>query len=70
MTPKEKASNLVYKYQYLVNTWDCYNDETLEIEYRLPNMKLCALIAIDLAIECNDFHINYLEEVKQEIEKL
>jgi hypothetical protein len=70
MTPKDKAKELVYKYQYLVNTWDCYNDESLEMIYRLPDMKQCALIAVDLAIECNDFHLNFLQEVKQEIEKL
>lgn len=70
MTPKEKAIELVYKYEYLVNTWDCYNDESLEMIYRLPDMKKCALIAVDLSIEQSDFHINFLEEVKQEIEKL
>ena len=29
--------------------------------------KKCALIAVDLAIEYNDFHIEFLQEVKQEI---
>ena len=70
MTPKEKAIELVYKYQYLVNTWDSYNDESLEVIYRLPDMKECALIAVDLAIEQSDFHIEFLQEVKQEIENL
>jgi len=74
MTPQEKAKELVYKYQYLVNTWDCYNDESLEMIYRLPNMKQCALIAVDEIIEALREHewqnrsvINYYLKVKQEI---
>jgi hypothetical protein len=83
MTPKEKAQELVYKYQYLVNTWDCYNDESLEMIYRLPDMKQCALIAVDevqqliknLSSCKNRFiyiidEMNYWEEVKHEIQKL
>jgi len=77
MTPKEKAKDLVYKYQYLVNTWDCYNDESLEMIYRLPSMKECALIAVaELLSETEEFDgmrvINnpYWLEVKNEIEKL
>lgn len=71
MTPKEKAEELVYKYQYLVNTWDCYNDESLEMIYRLPDMKECALIAVDELIE-HSYQVMkpFWEEVKQEIEKL
>lgn len=72
MTPKEKAIDLVYKYQYLVNTWDCYNDESLEMIYRLPDMKQCALIAVDEILESIDnFEIqDFYLKVKQEIEKL
>jgi diphthamide synthase subunit DPH2 len=77
MTPKEKAIELVYKYQYLVTTWDCYNDESLEIVYRLPDMKQCALIAVDEILDASllyfedlDAYVNYWQEVKQEIEKL
>ena len=78
MTPKEKAKELVYKYQYLVNTWDCYNDESIEMIYRLPDMKQCALIAVDEIINYlldSDWALvnnkaNYWNEVKQEIEKL
>ena len=82
MTPQEKAKELVYKYQYLVNTWDCYNDESLEMIYRLPDMKRCALISVDEIINelddimnftginyCSEV-IKYWQEVKQEIEKL
>jgi hypothetical protein len=83
MTPKEKARELVYKYEYLVKTWDCYNDEPLEIKYKLKGMKDSALIAVDEILNSNP-HSNplttdlgvslplydYWKEVKQEIEKL
>lgn len=76
MTPQEKAKELVYKYEYLVKTWDCYNDEPLEIQYKLPDMKQCALIAVDEMInylinnEITGTLMSYWEKVKQEIEKL
>jgi hypothetical protein len=78
MTAKEKAKELVYKYRYLVTIWDCYNDCDIKIKDRLPDMKQCALIAIDEMIEqqkeqSDNMHwscVNYWEEVKQEIEKL
>ena len=70
-SPKEKAKELVYKYQYLVNTWDCYNDESLEMIYRLPDMKQCALIAVDELIkQVTHSDVGYWQEVKQEINKL
>jgi hypothetical protein len=49
--PKEKAKELVYKYEYLVQTWDCYNDEPLGLESKLPQMKQCALIAVEEMLE-------------------
>jgi hypothetical protein len=77
MTPKEKAEELVYKYENLVTTWDCYWDTEIPVENRLPEMKQCALIAVDeiLKVAC-DLDIDetvtklYWQEVKQEIEKL
>jgi hypothetical protein len=63
MTPKEKAKELVEKYYYLFSI-----ELENTIDYR--DAKQCALIAVDLAIEYNDFHIEFLQEVKQEIEKL
>jgi hypothetical protein len=51
MTPKEKAKELVLKYQFYVTTWDCYNDEPLELKHRMPHMKECALIAVDEMLE-------------------
>jgi hypothetical protein len=72
MNAKEKAEELVYKYEYLV------------IEYELKDMKQCALIAVDEIIEDLSFlwlhnaefeeqldtREKYWQEVKQEIEKL
>jgi hypothetical protein len=68
MTPKEKAIELFEKY-----------DNTLTyLEYKTKS-KQCALIAIEMSIEEIDnfnrhggfqYRINYLEEVKKEIEKL
>jgi hypothetical protein len=66
MTPKEKAKELVYKYEYLV-------------EYELKDMKQCALIAVDEILQMVDETmqgwldadiIAHWEQVKQEIEKL
>jgi hypothetical protein len=78
MTPKEKAKELVYKYENLVTTWDCYWDTEIPVENRLPEMKQCALIAVDEIIKvceneishCSDKTYFYWQEVKQEIEKL
>lgn len=47
MTPKEKAKEIVYKYENLVTIWDCYNDAPLDVYYKLPDMKRCALICVD-----------------------
>ena len=70
LTPKEKAAELWYKYYKLVKyptpTWMSLSKE-------------CALIAVDemldddvydMSEELFEKRINYLEEVKQEIEKL
>jgi len=64
MTAKQKSKEI----------FDKFNWEKTENGYKVfqtvEETKRCALIAIDLAIEYNDFHIEFLEEVKQEIEKL
>jgi hypothetical protein len=79
MTPKKKAKELVLKYQFYVTTWDCYNDEPLELKYRMPHMKECALIPVNEMIEylttSTDVMtsldaVKYWQEVKLEIEKL
>ena len=63
MTPKEKAKELVYKYEYLV-------------EYELKDMKQCALIAVDEILQMVDETMQgwldadimaHWEQVKQEI---
>ena len=55
---KFKAREIVIKMQF--------QKEPLAFE----QAKQCALIAVDLAIEYNDFHIEFLQEVKQEIVNL
>jgi hypothetical protein len=62
MTPKEKAQELFDKYFEFV--------EAYSVQGQNENAKRCALIAVDLAIEYNDFHIEFLQEVKQEINNL
>jgi hypothetical protein len=61
MTPKEKANELFDKMDMII-----YTDQ----DNWKQQCKQCAIIAVDLAIEYNDFHIEFLQEVKQEILKL
>ncbi len=84
MKAKEKANELVLKFQYLVTGWDCYHDEPIELIDRLIDMKRCALISVDEKQETIDKMFNgyytmpkkwqkeydELEEVRQEINKL
>ncbi len=62
MTPKELAKELFDKHFEFV--------EALSASNQIENAKQCALITVDLAIEYNDFHIEFLQEVKQEIKKI
>jgi hypothetical protein len=72
MTPKEKADELIDRFEPYVMIYGqddvvgWLSEETPIFEYQ----KQCALIAVDFSIELNDFHIEFLQEVKQEIEKL
>jgi hypothetical protein len=67
MTPKEKAKELVYKF-----------DDTMEFSTPQRFAKKCALIAVDEIINsivifdltAAENQFTYWEEVKQEIEKL
>lgn len=61
MTAKEKAKELVNQFNLKLSANNIIN---------LSIAKKISIKAVDLAIEYNDFHIEYLEEVKQEIEKL
>ena len=65
MTPKEKAEELVSSFMNIKNI----KLSDYSVIY-LPAAKQCALISIELAIEYSDFHIEFLQEVKQEIENL
>ena len=71
MTPKEKAKELISKFE----VWTSRNINAGYSEY---DAKQCALIAVDEMIYENNLHLSFfgreriqwLLEVKQEIEKL
>lgn len=72
MTPKEKAQDLVESYKWFA-CWGRFEDEY----ENLQNSKKCALIAVEFAREFITGDLNekfdkliYLQDVKQEIEKL
>ena len=67
MTPKEKAKELIDKYQFVY----------IQNYTSMFEVKQCALIAVDEIFEALDEHhwqnrnvTEYYKEVKQEIEKL
>jgi hypothetical protein len=71
MTPKEKSKNLYDEFHSVLPS---YNDEG-QLEHK--SAKRCALIAVDELIKLYEilkphrgFKISYLDEVKQELEKL
>lgn len=72
MTPKEKAIDLIEKFENYVDYQgdDCFNER----EKMLINAKRCALIAVDeiinLDIDVNTLDYWWWQEVKQEINKL
>lgn len=47
ISPKEKAEQLIKRFQPHSNFWDCYNDEPLEENHA----KNCALICVEEIIE-------------------
>jgi hypothetical protein len=66
LTPEQKAKELVDLFKYNTRAFN----ETNGWEDTCYNAKQCALIAIEFAINYSDFHCEYLQEVKTEIEKL
>ena len=77
MTPKEKANELVTNFEYLVTGWDCYNDEPLELEYKMEHMKKCAIICVTEILNDNPniydsdrLNHRYWKEVKEQISLL
>jgi hypothetical protein len=69
LTPEEKAKMLVNKFKYYTRAFN----ETNGWEDCSYNAKQCALIAIEFAKENplnTDGYNKYLQELKQEIEKL
>ena len=77
MTPKEKAKELVDKFENIVPMIDGYYSYQEMIEEHFNKSKQCALIAVDeLIIEKNKWEngsfytSKYWDYVKQEIEKM
>jgi hypothetical protein len=64
MTPQEKAIELIGKFNF---THDKFNGQFL-FHQSLDESKRCALIAVDEMMIYSDFHLNYLQEVKDKIE--
>ncbi len=64
MTPQEKAIELIGKFNF---THDKVNGQFL-FHQSLDESKRCALIAVDEMMIYSDFHLNYLQEVKDKIE--
>ena len=54
MTYKEKAKELIYKYEDLTDGWDYYNDCSKELKQKLPSMKEGALITINEILKIID----------------
>lgn len=71
MTPKEKAKELVERYDF-ISTHDGL--DIMDEELTMLDRKQCALIAVDEIIYVLDQYIDpvrrYWEEVKLEIQKL
>ncbi len=80
MTAKEKALDLVQKFEPHVTTWDCYNDTPELPEHIRDDGKKCALIAVEEVLDLlggagvfsfADYTVSaYWELVKVEIENL
>jgi hypothetical protein len=74
MTPKEKAKELIEKYQKLDIEIGGQYDGYLTM--KIHDAKQCALIAVDEILKVVSFYndsqaeVIYFKEVKQEIEKL
>jgi hypothetical protein len=77
MTPKEKAQELIKKFNPLVTRWDCHGDTPKNEEDIIADAKQCALITVDKILESyktKDLiypkEVIYWQEVKQEINNL
>ncbi|CAB4138555.1 hypothetical protein UFOVP331_115 [uncultured Caudovirales phage] len=78
MTYKEKAKELIYKYEDLTDGWDYYNDCSKELKQKLPSMKEGALITINEILKIIDETMQgwmdvdiifYWKQVRNEVEK-
>ena len=69
MTPKQCAINLINKYKQLSEKCNCLEYSCICFYMGEYKAKQCAMIAIDFAIKYNTLDLEYLNKVKQEIEK-
>lgn len=78
MTYKEKAKELIYKYEDLTDGWDYYNNCSKKLKQKLPSMKEGALITINEILKIIDETMQgwmdvdiifYWKQVRNEIEK-
>ena len=74
MTPKEKASDLVYSiFDDVLTNNSQFDDSLNSVLSRYQEAKKCALKTIEFALENplnSNGYISYLYEIKQEIENL
>jgi hypothetical protein len=71
MTPKEKAMELIDKFENIVPTIDGHYSYQEMIEEHFNKSKQCALIVVETVIlNCYEKEEYYWREVEQEIEKL
>jgi hypothetical protein len=74
MTPKEKAEELLCIFAKIIpaSSYEAY-EGGVKMNFDLENARQCALIAVEFAKENplnTDGYNKYLQELKQEIEKL
>ena len=71
MTPKEKAKALIDRFLKIEIWIDETDNSTYSHKINLEEAKQCALICIDEMLRYTDWsNIKFLQEVKQEIERL
>jgi hypothetical protein len=68
LTPKEKAQEIVKKFDLLVTTWDCYNDTQIDDEEILKDTKKCGIIVVDEILKSFDGFMDARKNFRNELE--
>ena len=67
MTPKNKAKQLINKFEKDAEFWDCYNDEPYKTKHDIN----CAIILVNEILEFEQLHDwDFWSDVKQELRLL